>query len=135
MSNFDDVKKFCERIGYQIPRQPGYLTDEMMNFRINAMAEELDELREAYEEGRLDEIIDALIDLSYFAMGTAALMGIDWEIHWMEVHEANMKKFRGKTKRQFAGDAAKPSDWVPPNHAQYLNDEKVVHLHGVATDN
>ena len=39
---------------------------------------------------------DALIDLTYVAMGTAYMMGLPWQDLWDEVQRANMSKVRAK---------------------------------------
>lgn len=116
-----DVKDFItEALGLTLPQQPSLLELEDFEFRRDCMREELDEMDKAYTNMRLDEIGDALVDLVYFAHGTALHMGLPWDQMWDEVHSANMKKKLGQTKRGFALDASKPREWKAPDHTKFI---------------
>jgi predicted HAD superfamily Cof-like phosphohydrolase len=69
---------------------------------------------EAYYDGDLVGVTDALIDLMYFTLGFMWQMKIPIDKAWAIVHAANMQKVRGKTKRGVDGDAAKPEGWISP---------------------
>lgn len=60
------------------------------------------------------EMADALIDLTYFIKGTAVAMGLPWGHLFDDVHDCNMSKVRGTTKRGHSVDLAKPPGWEPP---------------------
>lgn len=66
------------------------------------------------------EIVDALIDLTVFAIGTLDAFLIDGQLAWDEVLKANMNKTPGiKPERpnKFGfPDLIKPSDWIAPTH-------------------
>jgi predicted HAD superfamily Cof-like phosphohydrolase len=66
-----------------------------------------------------NEQVDAILDLIYFAIGRLYEMGVPEEVakmYFNNVHKANMKKVRGKTKRGHDADASKPEGWQPPFH-------------------
>lgn len=88
-------------------------------FRGEQMEEELSEFGEAVSQGDADAVVDALIDLTVFALGTLAIAGVDIQEAWDEVHVANMSKERGtKPGRENSGgwDLIKPEDWEAPSH-------------------
>jgi hypothetical protein len=67
-----DVKQFFTKMGWEIPADLRPLSSDLAFFRIKCMYEELDELNKAKS---FEDLIDAVIDISYFAVGTAILMG------------------------------------------------------------
>jgi len=91
---------------------------QFLNFRIDFLAEELQELQDATSA---DDAVDALVDLCVIAIGTLQLYGVDTALAWNRVLEANMKKEVGvKTTRPQAGDLpdlVKPAGWIAPQHA------------------
>ena len=122
MSNFKDVQELhFEKFG--ITPNSKVITHEEALVRADFIGEELIELRNAIDNNvPLDEI-DALIDIAYVAMGTAALMGINWENHWDTVHNANMQKVPGfnPTRPDMPRDLRKPNGWNAPDHYTELN--------------
>jgi predicted HAD superfamily Cof-like phosphohydrolase len=90
---------------------------EFLEFRIGCLQEELDELKAA-QNG--DDAVDALIDLSVFAIGTLDLFGIDAEMAWNRVYNANISKEVGikEARPNPLGlpDLIKPAGWVAPTH-------------------
>lgn len=95
---------------------------ETVDYRLNFLQEELDELQEAllFNRDRI-KAFAALLDLVYVAHGTALFMGISpeqWQAGMDVVHAANMSKVRVVTptqsKRGTALDVVKPVGWVAP---------------------
>lgn len=113
-----DLHEMHEKFDFIRHHKPGFLHTSIMGQRIVCLHEELDELCAAYEIDDMAGMADALIDLVYFAKGTAVMMGLPWEALWDDVHRANMSKVRGQTARGFAADLKKPRDWRGPltNH-------------------
>lgn len=99
---------------------PGPLEPHRLIFKRKHMQEELDELTVAYDAGDFEGQVDAIVDLIYVALGALLEMGITPEEAFATVHDANMKKFRGETKRGEAFDAVKPKGWQPPDHAALI---------------
>jgi len=126
MSNFADVRAFHEKFKLTMSGTPSLLPPDLYHFRMNFMQEELDEFALAHKDGNLTDAADALIDLVYVVMGTAALMGLPWEALWDEVQRANMRKHRAPraggdpTQRGGAYDVVKPEGWTPPDIAKVL---------------
>jgi predicted HAD superfamily Cof-like phosphohydrolase len=85
--------------------------------RIRFLKEELDEFATAAGAANIVGISDALADLVYVALGTAYKMGLPFDDIWAAVHEANMRKVSGMTKRGNRVDAMKPTGWVGPEAA------------------
>ena len=94
-----------------------------LQFRINFLQEELDEMKKAAPENQpidAEEVVDALIDLCVVAIGTLDLFDVDAQAAWREVLDANMNKKVGvkSTRPNPLGlpDLVKPEGWVPPIH-------------------
>lgn len=110
-----DVEQFLRRFGHLTrPPFPAHLTQRKLRERLECMQEELDEFKEGVELQDLAAQADALIDLVYFAKGTAIMMGLPWEELWSDVHWANMEKVPGVGKRGHRVDLVKPAGWEPP---------------------
>lgn len=63
------------------------------------------------------EVGDGLVDLIYFAVGTALTYGLPLDHMWDEVQRANMSKLiDGRIVRRADGKVLKPPGWRPPNH-------------------
>lgn len=90
---------------------------EFWRFRVSCIAEELDELLTAESP---EEAVDAIIDLTVFALGTLVTFGVGVRSAWAEVHRANMAKEPGvKPERPNPfglPDLIKPDGWKPPDH-------------------
>jgi predicted HAD superfamily Cof-like phosphohydrolase len=123
-TDFGSVKEFHNKFAVPEAEAPSLLGGEMYNFRVKFMKEELDEYCEATAAGDLLLAADALIDLSYVTLGTAAIMGLPWAKHFAEVQRANMSKERalrkGDSKRGSTFDVIKPEGWKAPDHSQFL---------------
>jgi predicted HAD superfamily Cof-like phosphohydrolase len=90
---------------------------KFLEFRIDCLQEELDELKEAKNA---DDAVDALIDLCVFAIGTLDAFRIDSEFAWDAVHSANMVKSpgikEGRPNPWGLPDLIKPEGWQAPTH-------------------
>ncbi|MBU6231512.1 nucleoside triphosphate pyrophosphohydrolase family protein [Patescibacteria group bacterium] len=124
---YKDVRECHEHFGLVLngPR-PRRLSKRKMLERIQFLQEELDELVTATGlkgKGSAQDFAgqaDALVDLVYVALGTAAMMGLPWGALWDDVHRANMSKVRGITHRGHKVDLAKPAGWVGPHTDEIL---------------
>lgn len=127
--------KFRQIVNYK----PVHLTRRKLRERFVSMLEEVLEFGEACGLGILDgdgdpvapkeckrivcEVsdtydyatqVDSLVDLVYFAKGTAVMMGIPWRPLFADVQVANMSKEPGLTHRGFLMDVVKPAGWQGP---------------------
>lgn len=116
VSNFQDVQRFHDVLGYEHREQgPHLLPPSHQAHRFAFLREEVDELEEACYQGDLATALDSLVDLVYVALGTADMMGLPWQAAWERVHAANMQKKPGvKAGRSGGPDAVKPEGWQPP---------------------
>ena len=93
---------------------------EYMEFRIGMMQEELDETKEAFELKDAPGMVDGIIDLCVFAIGTLEVFGVDASKAWDEVYKANMSKEvgikEGRPNPLGLPDLVKPEGWTGPNH-------------------
>ena len=82
--------------------------------------EELDETCDAFESKDSEEIVDGLIDLCVFAIGTLDVFGVDANKAWDKIYEANMAKEPGvkpgRPNPFGLPDLIKPEGWQGPNH-------------------
>lgn len=79
--------------------------------------EELNEFTDAYLDNDLDGQVDAIIDMTIFALGRLVEMGVSEETFhdcWKKVHDKNMQKKLGNKGRGSDCDAIKPEGWESP---------------------
>lgn len=100
---------------------PKLLDKAELDWLLVALKEEIQELIEAHEKQSIVDCIDAVLDLSYFAIGACIRMGLTQdqiEKCFQIIHNCNMSKKMGvKESRPTDGsiaDAVKPSGWQPP---------------------
>ena len=123
------------------------LMKKYLAFRLNMCLEELLETAEAADfelainEDRKfsfigdaentdpEEIVDGLIDLCVFAIGTLDVFGVDANEAWDRVYEANMAKNvgvkEGRPNPFGLPDLIKPEGWTAPNHEGNHGDFKL----------
>lgn len=100
--NYDTIRKFIE-------------------FRIDTqLHEELEETSMAAHNGEPEEIVDGLVDILVFALGTLDLLGVDSKLAWRRVMDANLAKEvgikPGRPNPFGLPDLVKPEGWVGPIH-------------------
>jgi predicted HAD superfamily Cof-like phosphohydrolase len=133
---FRDIEAFHRKFGLEPTDDPGHrLPDDVLEFRIQFMLEELLEYASAVGFGLADgrfikakstnlfdaeEAFDGLVDLTVVCLGTAYLHAFNFNAGWERVMEANMKKVRAesandpRSKRKQAYDIVKPTGWKKP---------------------
>lgn len=142
--NYGDVGEFHQKFGLPVSNRanagPREVPEELLQFRMKFMLEELMEFMEAagYKItgdpwGNVDIVplqspgpkdhagmFDALIDLAYVVFGTAHIEGYPWPKGWDTVQAANMAKVRAAkdgsdSKRGSSFDVVKPEGWTAPD--------------------
>ena len=121
MSNdwVNDIVKMHEHYGVQdaVEDMSKEKLSKFLEFRINFLQEELDEMKNA---SNAEDIVDALIDLCVVAIGTLDSFKIDSYKAWDEVLKANMNKKVGikasRPNELGLPDLIKPEDWIAPVH-------------------
>lgn len=100
---------------------------KFLEFRINFLQEELDELKTAQNA---DDVVDALIDLCVVAIGTLDAYNVNSYLAWDRVHAANMTKEVGikasRPNKLGLPDLIKPDGWEAPQHFDNIGLFKVV---------
>ena len=103
-----------------IEKMDGETLKKFLEFRVNFLQEELNELKTAENA---EDVVDALIDLCVVAIGTLDGFNVDSYKAWDEVLKANMNKTPGvKASRPNPlglPDLIKPEGWVGPKHSHY----------------
>ena len=113
LTNFEKVSNFQSEILHRHSPSRALMTRHKLR-ELHCLSEELLELSTAMMQDDVVGAADAIADLIYFAYGLAYQMGLPMDEIFGAVHEANMAKQKGKTKRGHEDDAAKPVDWVDP---------------------
>ena len=123
----DDINRFHRKFGFKKTDKPSIPDDpELVNFRTSFLIEELAEYTNAITQKNKAEVLDALVDIVYIALGTAWLFNLPFEKAWKEVQRANMEKIRAKDttgKRGTKFDVIKPKNWKPPNIERIVEEE------------
>jgi|TARA_A100001515_G_scaffold97034_1_gene77940 hypothetical protein len=93
---------------------------QFMDFRISMMEEELAETKKAVQDKNAEEVVDGIIDLCVFAIGTLEVFGVDANKAWDQVYHANMSKEvgvkEGRPNPLGLPDLVKPEGWEGPSH-------------------
>lgn len=112
--------KFGVRQWFEKNKSNKELMDKYLRFRLSMCKEELDETLDAIEAKDPEEIVDGLIDLCVFAIGTLDVFGVDANVAWDRVYEANMAKSpgvkEGRPNPFGLPDLIKPAGWTAPTH-------------------
>ena len=119
---YNDVEKFLDKMNIERQQSPEFCSDEDMKMRHKHMIEEANEFVQSNNMSDLEGCVDALVDVVYVALGTAAMMGLSkehWDLCWKEVHAANMRKVAGEVKDHKVG-VVKPEGWVGPDFSKIL---------------
>ena len=124
---FHDMKVMHQKYGVNKWMQAEQQSDvpikrlkEYMEFRLGMMQEELDETKEAFKLKDAPGMVDGIIDLCVFAIGTLEVFGVDAHKAWDEVYRANMSKEvgikEGRPNPLGLPDLKKPDDRQGPVH-------------------
>lgn len=93
---------------------------QLLEFRMKMIQEEVDETNDAIKNKNPEEIVDGLIDMCVFAIGTLDAFGVDAHKAWSEIYNANISKQVGikESRPNPLGlpDLIKPEGWKGPNH-------------------
>lgn len=117
---FQDMLSFDKHYNFDVSDFDAEKLKMLLQFRIDFLKEELNELETANSTDNPEEIVDALIDLIVVATGTLTMFKIDGHKAWQEVYNANMNKKVGVKKERYnpfsLPDLIKPADWATPSH-------------------
>ena len=124
-STLERVQEFHETYGLPVLSAPDISDEKTNTLRINLLAEELDELKEALAAGDMVEVLDALTDLQYVLDGAYLSFGLQdkKEAAFAEVHASNMSKLGedGKPiRRESDGKVLKGPNYFKPDLVQFI---------------
>ena len=139
-----DIEEFHAKFGLRYEGRPRALPQELADFRQAFLGEELREYLDhasaaatelvasefdqdhANYAYNLEQMLDALVDLTYVALGTSQLHGFNFREAWRRVHAKNMMKVRAEradqSKRGSTFDVVKPAGWTPASLIDLVED-------------
>ena len=122
MSNFSKVGTFMKTFGQEVKTKPSFSTDKINKLRIDLIKEELEELKEAFNNKDLLEVADALTDILYVTYGAGHAFGIDLDKCFEEVQQSNMSKLdnEGKPIYNDTGKVMKGPKYFKPNLSKLI---------------
>ena len=91
--------------------------NDLADLRVNLLKEELEEYMNADMEANAAEMVDALCDIIYVAVGAALELGLPIRLGLLEVQRSNMSKLDadGQPIVREDGKILKGPDYTPPN--------------------
>lgn len=119
-----DMRKMHDKygIGKVINEMDVSTLSAFIRFRSECIQEEVDEFNDAIKANDAEEMVDALIDICVFAIGTLDVMDVDANEAWDKVLKANMNKSvgikEGRPNPLGLPDLMKPTDWIAPEHSE-----------------
>jgi predicted HAD superfamily Cof-like phosphohydrolase len=112
--------KFGVREWFEANKENKDLMQKYLMFRMLMIGEEYQETLSAINNSDAEEVVDGLIDMCVFAIGTRDIMGVDANKAWDSIYQANMAKEPGvkpgRPNRFGLPDLLKPSGWQGPSH-------------------
>ncbi len=112
--------KFGVKEWFEANKDNKELMDKYLRFRLSMCKEELDETLDAIDKKDPEEIVDGLIDLCVFAIGTLDVFNVDANKAWDAIYKANMAKSpgvkEGRPNPFGLPDLIKPEGWQGPSH-------------------
>lgn len=123
------VQEFHETYDLPVKGEMDLTCAQTKELRINLLAEELDELKEALMNDDPVETLDALIDLQYVLDGAFLSFGLQHvkQAAFEEVHRSNMSKLGedGKPiRREGDGKVMKGPNYFKPDMVQFFKGKK-----------
>ena len=90
-----DINKMHDKFGvhdwFQANRGDKELMRKYLMFRMLMVGEEYQETLSAINNSDAEEVVDGLIDMCVFAIGTLDVMGVDANKAWDAIYKANME--------------------------------------------
>lgn len=113
--------KFGVKEWFEKNKHDKELMAKYLRFRLKMCMEEMNEtIDAAIFDRNPEEVVDGLIDLCVFAIGTLDVFGVDANEAWDRVYEANMAKESGvkpgRPNPFGLPDLLKPAGWKAPTH-------------------
>lgn len=122
VTNFEKVGDFMEAFGQEVLDQPRYPSFSLAELRLELIEEEVQELKDGFDNRNMLEIADALTDILYVVYGAGHAFGIDLDACLAEVHRSNMTKLGvdGRPIYREDGKILKGENYEEPNLGQFV---------------
>lgn len=95
-SNFQKVVEFNKAFGVPTNTKPQFdifdKNPELVQYRLDLILEEVQELKDAIAAKDFSEVIDALTDIEYVVLGAFTAYGVDADKAFQIVQDSNMSK-------------------------------------------
>ena len=123
MTNFEKVKQFMQTFGQEVKTKASFSDEKTNQLRLDLIAEELEELKNAMQSKDLLEVADALTDILYVTYGAGHAFGINLDKCFDEVQNSNMSKLGNNGKPIFneSGKVMKGPDYFKPDLSKFLS--------------
>ena len=123
MTNFEKVKQFMQTFGQEVKTKASFSDEKTNQLRLDLIAEELEELKNAMQSKDLLEVADALTDILYVTYGAGHAFGINLDKCFDEVQNSNMSKLgkSGKPIYNESGKVMKGPDYFKPDLSKFLS--------------
>lgn len=127
-TTLEQVQEFHETYGLPVKDSPDISDAKTNQLRINLLAEEVEELKEALDAGDMVEVLDALTDIQYVLDGAYLSFGLHHvkTAAFEEVQRSNMSKLGEDGKpivRPEDGKILKGPNYFKPDIAQFIDDK------------
>jgi predicted HAD superfamily Cof-like phosphohydrolase len=124
MINHKLVEEFHKTFGSPMNQDVRTSSTSLDLLRVDMLKEEVNELSDELALCDTVEVLDAIVDIIYLAIGTAVTYGLQdcLPAAFNEVHRSNMSKLdeNGKPIYNDAGKVMKSNLYTPPNLAQFI---------------
>lgn len=118
-----EVRDWNEKAGQLAECESVYHNESDRDLAMTIIREEVDELEEALKEGDEVEVVDAVCDIIFTALGAAAKARVTQYIGacMAEVIRSNNSKLEGEREVKPNGKLGKGSKYRPPQIAEIMN--------------
>lgn len=126
----DEVETFNATFGKPNNYEPTIPEKKEWQFVYDFILEELEEYRQACEEGNIVEVLDAICDITYVSLGNATMLhGLKNKIWpaYQEVQASNMSKSCPTEEEAMATVAQRSEEQNEPCHYERVEEKYVVY--------
>ena len=122
MTNFEKVGTFMKTFGQEVKEKSSLSSNKINKLRLDLIAEELGELKEAMKNNDLLEVADALTDILYVTYGAGHAFGINLDKCFEEVQNSNMSKLdaAGEPIYNDVGKVMKGPNYFKPDLSKFI---------------
>jgi predicted HAD superfamily Cof-like phosphohydrolase len=121
-TNFEKAGDFMEAIGQDVQLEPTWPGEWIRDVKLEDIATEADEIREAIECKNILGVARALTDMLYVVYEAGHEFGIDLDDCYNEIHRSKMSRLGkdGRPIRNSVGELISSPDYELPNLEQFL---------------